>query len=114
MTEDMAYLKALHSFKETIVHVDNLAKKGMELSRVKKRLQTLASAYCSLIDLEAITSGEVKQSTGTNLDKDLKGNVWMSCPECGKHLIRVDKNTVFCNLPIFCKRCRKEFMLDLR
>lgn len=114
MNEELAYLEALHTFKESIIHVDNLAKKGMELSRIKKRLQTLASVYCSLIDLESINSGESIQSTGKNLNKDLQGNMWMSCPECGKRLIRVDKCTEFCNLPMFCKRCKKEFMLNLR
>ncbi len=35
-------------------------------------------------------------------------NGWAVCPECGKRMIKIYKNTVFKNLPVWCKQCKEE------
>lgn len=33
---------------------------------------------------------------------------YVLCPICGKKLFRIDKNSVYNNIYVWCKNCRKE------
>lgn len=35
-------------------------------------------------------------------------NGWIVCPSCSKRLLKVENDTRFYNLTLYCKRCRKE------
>lgn len=38
---------------------------------------------------------------------------WIACPQCGRNLIRIRPETESHNLPIFCRGCRTEILLDI-
>lgn len=39
---------------------------------------------------------------------------WLICPACGKKkILRVRPDTVVRNLPVYCKRCRREVIVNI-
>lgn len=52
--------------------------------------------------------------TGENkADKlDVK-NGWISCPGCGRHLLRIEPATMARQLPVYCRGCRQEVILNI-
>lgn len=41
-------------------------------------------------------------------------NGWLMCPACGKHkVLRLTPKTEAKNLPVFCKRCGKESIVNI-
>ena len=40
---------------------------------------------------------------------------WVICPKCGgKTRIKIRNDTVLINFPLFCPKCRKETLIDLK
>lgn len=40
---------------------------------------------------------------------------WVTCPVCGgKTRIKIRKDTVLIHFPLFCPKCRKEMLIDLK
>lgn len=40
--------------------------------------------------------------------------IWVHCPICGgKTRIKVAKDTVILNFPLFCPKCKKETVVDI-
>lgn len=38
---------------------------------------------------------------------------WISCPGCGRHLLRVLPDTEADRLPVYCRGCRTEILLQI-
>lgn len=39
---------------------------------------------------------------------------WMRCPKCGnEHFIKVSKETRIYKFPAYCKRCKKEIVINV-
>ena len=38
---------------------------------------------------------------------------WGLCPACGKHLVRLTADTRAYQLPVYCKRCKAEFIVNI-
>ena len=43
---------------------------------------------------------------------DIK-NGWISCPGCGRHLLRITEGTTADQLPVYCRGCRQEIVLHI-
>lgn len=39
---------------------------------------------------------------------------WLECPYCGKKLLKIHRNTIISGLPFMCKKCKQEFMIEIR
>lgn len=61
----------------------------------------------------------MRYSGMTNLEIEMRDNRakvvngWVMCPTCKGKTVKAGEKTHFENLPIFCKRCKKEFVADL-
>lgn len=64
------------------------------------------------------------RQAGKKLGKDLQmgsesvkmivRNGWLSCPNCGnKRLLRLEAETEARRLPVYCRGCKTEFILDI-
>ena len=52
--------------------------------------------------------------TGENqYDKIRVKDGWIVCPGCGRHLMRITPETEAKKLPVFCRGCRQEIILDI-
>ncbi len=42
-------------------------------------------------------------------------NGWITCPECGRNhrLLRITDSTEAHGLPVYCRTCRREIILDI-
>lgn len=42
-------------------------------------------------------------------------NGWITCPECGRNhrLLRIEDSTEARGLPVYCRTCRREIILDI-
>lgn len=38
--------------------------------------------------------------------------LYITCPHCGKKLLRIDKDSQFKNIYVWCKICKKEIKLN--
>ncbi|MBR4026708.1 MAG: conjugal transfer protein [Lachnospiraceae bacterium] len=39
-------------------------------------------------------------------------NNWGLCPKCGKKCIKLNQDTILINYPMFCKVCKKEYLVS--
>lgn len=39
---------------------------------------------------------------------------WYNCPICGKHLLRITKESEAKDIYLYCKYCRKEIKINIR
>lgn len=46
-------------------------------------------------------------------DKLVVTNGWINCPGCGRHLLRITAETEARMLPVLCRGCRQETILDI-
>ncbi len=47
-------------------------------------------------------------------DKITTKDGWILCPHCGRNLIKFFPDTYAKNLHVFCRRCRKESIIDIQ
>ena len=48
------------------------------------------------------------------MQKDATESFWIRCPKCqGKTRTKVYSNTVLVNFPLFCPKCKEEFIIDV-
>lgn len=40
------------------------------------------------------------------------GAGWLKCPACGKKLLYFNEDTVVRNLPVYCKKCKRELLVS--
>lgn len=38
---------------------------------------------------------------------------WISCPGCGRHLLRIEPETEAKQLPVYCRGCRREIIVNI-
>ena len=38
---------------------------------------------------------------------------WIDCPKCGRHLLRITRDTEAKRLPMYCRGCRTETILNI-
>lgn len=38
---------------------------------------------------------------------------WFACPACGKKLLRLESDTEARNLPVYCKSCHREIIVNI-
>ncbi len=38
---------------------------------------------------------------------------WLACPVCGKKLLRLEPDTEARNLPVYCKSCHREIIVNI-
>lgn len=49
------------------------------------------------------------------MNKDMQHSHWLLCPICpNKTRIKLRKNTVLMNFPLFCPKCKKEMLIDVK
>ena len=49
------------------------------------------------------------------MNKDMQHSNWLLCPICqNKTRIKLRKNTVLMNFPLFCPKCKKEMLIDVK
>ena len=49
------------------------------------------------------------------MNKDMRHSNWLLCPICqNKTRIKLRKNTVLMNFPLFCPKCKKEMLIDVK
>lgn len=48
-------------------------------------------------------------------DKLVTKDGWLTCPNCHRNhkLLRIDKDTVASGLPVYCRDCKTEIILDI-
>ncbi len=45
----------------------------------------------------------------------MKDTEWIKCPICGnKTRLKARKDTILEHFPLFCPKCKKEFLVDLK
>lgn len=48
------------------------------------------------------------------MQKDTAESFWIRCPSCqGKTRTKVYSDTVLVKFPLFCPKCKKEFLIDV-
>lgn len=53
-------------------------------------------------------------TTSREDDKINANKRWVMCPMCGRgKVLLVFKNTKACNLPVYCKMCKKESIVNI-
>lgn len=114
MNEEVVYIEALNSFSKSVCYADKMARNGAELPKIKTYLKKTINAYCILIDIDNIPVKKHEEKVMIQKKSNQNIKPWILCPECGKRLIRLNPNTRFCNLPVFCKRCKKEYIMNPR
>nr|DAO54892.1 MAG TPA: cysteine-rich protein [Caudoviricetes sp.] len=60
------------------------------------------------------SEGKVLKSV-QNSDRLSIKNGWISCPVCGRNhrLLRITDETEACSLPVYCRTCRSEIILNI-
>jgi len=59
-------------------------------------------------------TGHLMQSCGKNVVRNMEISKWVRCPVCqGKTRVKVYKETVLLQFPLYCPKCRKETMISL-
>lgn len=58
----------------------------------------------------------MKRLTKDNRQRVLVRDGWIVCPVCRKNrrLLRIDDSTEAVGLPVYCKDCKNEIILDIR
>ena len=52
-------------------------------------------------------------TNGETSDKLPVKDGWIACPQCGRKLIHIRPETESHSLPIFCRGCRTEILLEI-
>ncbi|MBE6959951.1 MAG: hypothetical protein E7448_04425 [Ruminococcaceae bacterium] len=52
-------------------------------------------------------------NTETNCGKIKTNRGWLMCPICGKKLLRLTSTTTAKDLPVFCKHCHQESIVNI-
>ena len=52
-------------------------------------------------------------TNGVKPDKLAAKDGWISCPGCGRHLLRIEEDTTANKLPVYCRGCRREIILNI-
>ncbi|WP_081579586.1 cysteine-rich KTR domain-containing protein [Oscillibacter ruminantium] len=60
-------------------------------------------------------SGENPLPVTAKSDKLVVKDGWISCPVCGRNhrLLRITDETEACGLPVYCRTCRSEIILNI-
>ena len=109
-----SYVDVLYAFARAVVKLNDKAIDGEEPKLMKKRFESLAPAFIILcggdVDIPPKEKPKPKPKTVLQVNLQTKDG-WGMCPTCGKKCIRVHENTILVNYPMFCKACKREYMV---
>ena len=115
------YYDMLDSFDTAVMKINNKAADGEEPKKIQRMFLKLLPAFMLLCggdgSIEKLKIIKEPQKRGpkpkTVLQINLKiMNGWGICPTCGKKCIKVQDNTILVNYPMFCKFCKRDYMVN--
>lgn len=121
--ESGKYYDTLDNFDTAVMKINNKAADGEEPKKIQGMFLKLLPAFIILCggdgSIEKLQSIEEPKKRGpkpkpkTVLQVNLKTmNGWGICPTCGKKCIRVKENTILVNYPMFCKACKRDYVVN--
>lgn len=136
--DEVRYFYALDQFAGVIRTLNKEAFDGIPKAAIEKNICRLIPAFAMLCGMTAtgeidimrvIPTGKIgrkkkaeppkqeqsKPQPRTMLQSTLKArDGWGMCPKCGKKCIKVNDNTILVNYPMFCKVCRRDYIVTWR
>lgn len=109
------YYDALDKLCSVVVKMNLYAIDGMPLKQLQKNFQKLAPVFL-------ILCGEEKAQPAKKIGRPKKkpentlpvNDGWGLCPTCGQKCIKVNDKTVLVNYPMYCKRCKRDYLVNWR
>lgn len=117
---ELTYVEVLNKVTGVMQVVNEMAADGHTVGVLRNKVMRIMPSFLALcgVDLseDAAESKPVrKPKPKTKLQCNLKVvDDWGICPECGKKCIKVGKNTILVNYPMFCKVCKKDHVVTWR
>ncbi len=105
------YYDALDKLSTTVVKMNLYAMDGMPLNKLQQNFQKLAPVFLLLCG-EDKPKGKKKPKKPENTLPVREG--WGLCPVCGKKCIRINEKTVLSDFPMFCKWCKRDYVVNWR
>ena len=107
------YYDALDNFCSVVVKMNLYAMDGMAIKDIQRNLQKLAPAFLVLCGEEKGQSAKKIGRPKTKPENTLPvRDRWGLCPTCGQKCIKVTDKTVLVNYPMFCKRCKRDYLVN--
>lgn len=121
--ESGKYYDTLDNFDTAVMKINNKAADGEEPKKIQGMFLRLLPAFIILCGgdggIEKLQSIEEPKKRGpkpkpkTVLQVNLKTiDGWGICPTCGKKCIKVKENTILVNYPMFCKVCKRDYIVN--
>ena len=106
------YYDVLYDFTKVVVKCNALASEGETDKILKNKFRKLLPVFILLCGGEVTEPPKKKPKPKTVLQVNLKvRDGWGLCPTCGKKCIKVHDNTILVNYPMFCKACKRDYMV---
>ena len=107
------YYDALDNLCSVVVKMNLYAMDGMTIKDLQKNFQKLAPVFLVLC-------GEKKAQPAKKIGRPKKKpentlpvrDGWGLCPTCGTKCIKVNDQTVLENYPMYCKRCKRDYLVN--
>ena len=105
-----SYYDALDKLCSVVVKMNKYAMDGMEIKNLQQNFQKIAPVFLMLC-------GEEKAKPAKKIGRPKKDilrvqDEWGLCPTCGKKCIKVKPETVLANYPMFCKVCKRDYLVS--
>ena len=111
--EEVEYYKVLDGFAKSISGINYAARaEGQALPALRKKIQRTAPAFCVLSGMEQDARPPRRERQKRTYARLRDG--WIVCPNCGNRTVKANPDTRLENFPVFCKRCKKESVINLR
>ena len=109
------YYEILDKLCSVVVKMNLYAIDGMPLKQLQKNFQKLAPVFLILCGEEKAQPMKAKGRPKKKPENRLPVNEgWGLCPTCGQKCIKVNDKTVLVNYPMYCKRCKRDYLVNWR
>ena len=109
------YYDALDNLCSVVVKMNLYAMDGMTIKDLQKNFQKLAPSFLVLCGEEKAEPpkkiGRPKKKPENTLPVQ---DGWGLCPTCGQKCIKVNDKTILENYQMFCKRCKRDYLVNWR
>lgn len=125
--EDVTYFNMLNKICSVFTRLNTMTMKhGIKRKTIQDELLKTLEAYGILvgIDIKFMIEDYLRITADISKNKDeaakqpkkintkyVKGDC-VVCPDCGKRIMRLREDTYFSNLVVYCKRCKKEYVIS--